>query len=110
MAATKLLFLKRPKLVAISDSYVRRRLGIGGPPGPDRAMALAGRIRTIGLSNLPALQNLQRCSATMRDPAGELVQLSKARILDILLWIGEVLPAGRHRFWSGRYPVAEQSA
>ncbi|MBE9567004.1 MAG: hypothetical protein IMF16_09665 [Proteobacteria bacterium] len=107
MAATKLFFLKRPKLVAISDDYVRRRLGISGSAGADRAIAVAEAIRELGSRNRRALQDLHECSAAMRDPDGECVVLSKARILDILLWIEEALPAGRHKFWSGRYPVAE---
>jgi len=107
MGATKVFFLKRPKLVAISDEYVRRRLGISGPAEPDRGIAVAKAIRELGYRNRDALQYLHECSTAMRDPDGECVVLSKARILDILLWIEEALPAGRHKFWSGRYRVAQ---
>jgi len=106
MAATKMLFLKRPKLVAISDDYVRRRLAVDMAPGPDRAIEVEWRVRAIGLANLPALKSLQAHAQMLRDSTGEPVVLSKARILDILLWVEEALLPGRHRFWSGRYALA----
>jgi hypothetical protein len=106
MAATKLLFLKRPRLVAISDSYVRNRLGVSAAPGARRAVTVARRVREVGLSNLGALEELSAYVSRLRDPAEEPVTLSKARILDILIWVEEALPPGRHRFWSGRYAPA----
>ncbi|MFB3880988.1 MAG: DUF6308 family protein [Armatimonadota bacterium] len=106
MAATKLFFLKRPRLVAISDSYVRSRLRVNAVPGPKRAIAVAKRVREVGLGNLAALGDLSAYASTMRDPAGEAVTLSKARILDILIWVEEAVQPGRNQFWGARYPVA----
>jgi hypothetical protein len=87
-AATKLLYLKRPALVAISDTYVRSRLGIDASPGPNRAIAVARAIRTVGLANAPALTALKSYSDETTKLIIDAVPLSKARLLDILIQLG----------------------
>lgn len=84
-AATKLLYLKRPALVAISDTSVRSRLRIDFPPGPDRAIAVARAIRTVGLANTVGLAALKSYSDNTTKLIADAVPLSKARILDILI-------------------------
>ena len=84
-AATKLLYLKRPALVAISDTSVRSRLRIDAPPGPDRAIAVARAIRTVGLANTVGLAALKSYSDNTTKLIADAVPLSKARILDILI-------------------------
>lgn len=101
MGATKILYLKRPKLVAISDSYIRQRLDVRLSPGPERAIAVARAVRSVGLRNAGALMQLKAVSDSITDPA---VPLSKARIVDILIWVEEARAQG-HTFWSQRYPV-----
>jgi len=103
-AATKLLYLKRPALVAISDTYVRSRLGIDSPPGPDRAIAVARAIRTVGLANSAPLAALKSyCDGTTKLII-DAVPLSKARILDILIWVEHARASG-HPFWSRAHPL-----
>jgi hypothetical protein len=86
-AATKLLYLKRPSLVAISDAATHSRLGIDSPPGPDRAIAVARAIRAAGLANAPALAALKSyCNETTKLII-DAVPLSKARILHILIQV-----------------------
>lgn len=101
MGATKMLYLKRPKLVAISDSYIRQRLDVKLSPGPERAIAVARAVREVGMANAEPLAQLKRISDGVTDPA---VPLSKARIVDILIWVEEAIAQG-HQFWSKRYPV-----
>jgi hypothetical protein len=103
-AATKLLYLKRPALVAISDTSVRSRLAIEAPPGPDRAVAVARAIRTVGLANSPALDALRSyCNDTTKLIINA-VPLSRARILDILIWVEQARASG-HPFWSRAHPL-----
>lgn len=105
MAASKVLYLMRPRLVAISDGYVRRCLGIPDTiiEGPQKGV-LAGRrlrevheaMRVVGLLNHQALVALQAqllAELPVTRPAvgpfaGQSIPviLSKVRILDILLW------------------------
>ncbi len=103
MGATKILYLKRPKLVAISDSYIRQRLEVRLTPGPERAIAVARAVREVGIRNARALMELKRISDGITDPA---VPLSKARIVDILVWVEEARAQG-HKFWNKRYPMQQ---
>ena len=104
MAATKVLHLKRPRLVAISDSYVRTQLGVEEkqPPGL-RAVSVAKAVRKLAQQNAEALAELKRFANGLCDPQGDPVALSKIRILDILLWV-EQARHSNHCFWSTRYP------
>jgi len=113
MAATKMLYLLRPRLVAISDSYVRSALGVyeGTPPaaGPSRAAFVRQRfsevmqaVRALGQANDATLRHLQAfvwglgsvtVSSDCQDSAWRwrgvrlaTTELSPLRILDILLW------------------------
>lgn len=103
-AATKLLYLKRPNLVAISDSYVRDPLGVHAQPGADRAIAVARAIRAVGLHNSSALTALKTYSDSTTKLIQDSVSLSKARILDILIWVEQARASG-HTFWSRKYPL-----
>jgi hypothetical protein len=112
MAATKMLYLLRPRFVAISDSYVRTCLGMpetNAPgPGPWRASFVQGRVmdvmrgmRALAQANDEALRQLEAFAAglspvriaddtqltTKRYRGREIpVVVSPVRILDILLW------------------------
>lgn len=107
MAASKMLYLKRPKLVAISDSYVRQALEVEDPhPGPSygrgdlyaaRGLAVADAVRGAGRANLESLQASQ--SALRRLP--EQFEMSLARILDVLIWVEMAILAG-HSWWGAR--------
>lgn len=100
MAASKMLYLKRPMLTAISDSYVREALGIPEPDAKEypwksqycaeRALRVSDAVRAVGLSNLPLLERLQIEMAP--------VVISKVRVLDILIWVDKAICAG-HKMW-----------
>ncbi len=104
MAASKALFLLRPRFVAISDSYVRGCLGIadGAEPTPSkrgrhyaaRMIAVQRGIQALGRRNSPALDALHQWANSLPPTVPQTGQwaggripvvLSKARILDILL-------------------------
>jgi hypothetical protein len=109
MAASKICYLKRPSLIAISDSYVRKVL-LGpdqsivpqdparGSKYADRGVAVLDAIRRLGQLNAEPLQQL---SAYVHNLIvdGQPVSLSKARILDILIWVEMAIKAG-HPYWS----------
>jgi len=103
-AATKLLYLKRPGLVAISDTYVRTRLAVEASPGADRAIAAARAVRAVGLANSPALAALKSYADETTKLILDPVPLSKARILDIIIWVEQARASG-HRFWSRKHPL-----
>jgi hypothetical protein len=99
VATTKMLYLKRPRLVAISDSYIRDVLNIRKKPYPSMAswrevyveqgLAVADAIRKLGGGNTQALSELQQYLSSQSSP----IRLSKARILDILLWVDMAIPS-----------------
>lgn len=109
MAASKVLHLKRPKLVAISDRYVRKLLQIAEPSKSDypsrsvyaaRGLAVADAVRALGGENKDSLLFFQE--SLPKD-----LKLTKARILDILLWVDMAIPenqmwgnAAKERGWS----------
>ena len=123
MAPTKALYLLRPRFVAISDGYVRKLLGIGERQFPDtpkghakRAVAVQCAIRVMGQENKDALTKLRAYAneyAKQQAPGllGEEVapskcpvQLSKARVLDILIWAeGAVHGPTPNRDWRRWY-------
>jgi hypothetical protein len=117
MAATKMLHLKRPRLVAISDSYVREALevprpDVSLPPGKvpyhtARALLVSDAVRAVGLRNAGLLEQLQSAMSDTVQRIGTRCQtpmsLSKARIIDILVWVDAAIAAG-HQTWK---PVAD---
>lgn len=101
MAASKMLYLKRPTLSAISDSYVRTMLHISDPDTREhpyrspfysnRALTVCDEIRKIGQENILVLKELQaRISPTI---------ISKVRMIDIMIWV-EMAIAQNHQMWS----------
>jgi hypothetical protein len=108
MASSKVCHLKRPKLIAISDSYVRAIL-LGPdtrilPNDPTRGSTLANRglsvmdaVRSVGRLNAEALQRLFDYTLTVELPDGA-ARLSKARVLDIVLWTE--VAAQKHPIWT----------
>ena len=105
MAASKVLFLKRPRFVGVSDSYVRECLGIDErrlgerPETPAfysaRMIAVQRGLRELGKRNQAVLTELKAyvdgvvsVVPTVGRFKGQQipVHLSKVRILDILLW------------------------
>jgi hypothetical protein len=123
MAASKVLFLKRPRFVGISDSYVRACLRIDdrslGQPSETpafyaaRMLAVQRRLRELGQHNQDVLAELKAYADAIGTvvPAGGrfkgqriAVRVSKVRILDILLWtetaINGAIP---HQYWSHWY-------
>ncbi len=118
VSVSKVLHLLRPRFVAISDSYVRRCLGIdetGTGSTTDRVdtlMAVQRGIRLLAKSNEEALNKLTAYAgslANLRPKAGKFsgqdipVRLSKARILDIILWTDVAIHDENHQLWSGWY-------
>lgn len=104
MAASKLLYLKRPNLVAISDSYIRRALGVADPkPGEymggahyaARGVAVADAVRDAGRANRELLDELQTALA------GQGFEMSLARIMDVLIWVDMAI-AANHPWWGSR--------
>ncbi|HXN91778.1 MAG TPA: DUF6308 family protein [Candidatus Sulfotelmatobacter sp.] len=79
--ATKVLHIKRPRLIPVCDSYVLRLMGIPDV-GADSGVALVEQIRAIRNDLLPTLLDFQErlkergCDRTL------------VRILDSLLWSG----------------------
>ncbi len=109
MAASKICYLKRPSLIAISDSYVRRLLlGPDQPIDPqdaargakyaDRGIAVMDAIRHLGHLNADPLRQLWTYVHNLKVD-GQPVSLSKARILDILIWVEMAIKEG-HFYWS----------
>jgi ssDNA-binding Zn-finger/Zn-ribbon topoisomerase 1 len=109
MAASKVCYLKRPSLIAISDSYVRRLLlGPGACINPrdpargakyaNRGVAVMDAIRRLGHLNADPLRQLSAYIHSLKID-GRPVSLSKARILDILLWVEVAIEEG-HPYWS----------
>jgi hypothetical protein len=100
MAASKMLYLKRPRLAAISDSYVREALCIHEPDTTtfpwrsaycaERALRVSNTVRAIGISNMELLNRLQR----------EMLPtfISKARLVDILVW-ADMAKRADHSTW-----------
>ena len=99
MAASKMLYLKRPQLVAISDSYVREALAIRKPDTrlnrasyfAEQALTVSDSVRDLGKANLETLSYLQEELLPQR--------VSKARIIDILIWVDMAVGRG-HPGWS----------
>lgn len=126
MAASKVLYLLRPRFIAISDSYVREELGISDRPfaaqlgsadAATKAVGCAARmravqeaVRTLGSDNEEALNELHAYANSIGAVTPVVgayrgkaipVRLSKARILDILLWADVAIHGPTpHQFWS----------
>jgi hypothetical protein len=109
MAASKICFLKRPRLIPISDTYVRKfLLGPDGPIMPadpsrgekyaDRGLKVMDAIRSIGHLNSETLQTLHDYACAL-DVFGERAWFSKARIVDIVLWT-EMAVENKHGLWT----------
>ena len=84
---TKVLGLKRPRLVPLCDSYVLELLGVAVPTErerrprrPERLIAAIQLLRAQGQANLETLQAIQRRLACAD------YERTLARILDALLW------------------------
>lgn len=109
MGSSKVCYLKRPRLIAISDSYVRSVV-VGpdialsksdpkrGEKFADRGIRVLDTIRRIGVQNQEPLQNLQPYVNNL-SVAGRPVRLSMGRIIDILLWV-EVAIQKRNSLWT----------
>lgn len=115
MSASKMLFLKRPAFVVISDSYVRNALG-NCEPGPEdrsklpehdsrpearyysaRALKIADQMRQLGReeTNRRTLSSIQDRLQNGSTP----YSVSKVRILDIMLWTREAWKNGHKKTW-----------
>ena len=127
VSVSKVLHLIRPRFVAISDSYVRRCLGIdesGTASTTDRVdtlMAVQRGIRGLAKSNKAAIDELVLYADSLppvHPKTGKFagqdipVRLSKARILDIILWSDVAIHDEHHQGWSRWYEeeVANRSA
>lgn len=123
MAVSKVLYLLRPRFVAISDSYVRTCLGLPPVeiwPGPHkgdecatRMLAVENAMRKLGHHNRDSLQELYEFTNSLppvipskgafRGKSVPVV-LSKLRVLDILLWMDVAIHGHTpHPFWSKKY-------
>ena len=118
VSVSKVLHLLRPRFVAISDSYVRRCLGIdesGTGSTTDRVdtlMAVQRGIRGVAKMNKEALDELAEYAGSLppvRPTTGKFVgqnipvKLSKIRILDIILWSDVAIHDEHHQGWSRWY-------
>ena len=107
-----------PRFVAISDSYVRRCLGIDesgtGSTGDrlDTLMAVQRGIRGLAKANQEALDELAAYAGSLPPVrpkgggfAGQEVPiiLTKIRILDIILWSDVAIHDEYHQGWSRWY-------
>ena len=89
---TKALHLLRPRFIAISDSLVRSSLDISDPRSnlannvwyAERAASVQCAVRSLGRKNERELADLQEYANNLRAVTTE---LSKARILDIVVWL-----------------------
>jgi Family of unknown function (DUF6308) len=118
VAVSKVLHLLRPRFVGISDSYVRRCLGIdesGSGSTSDRLdtlMAVQRGIRGLAKNNNDALVQLTAYAKSLppiRPSSGRFVgqaipvTLSKIRILDIVLWTDVAIHDENHQLWTRWY-------
>jgi hypothetical protein len=78
---TKLLHLKRPKLIPICDSYVCSMLGKRAGNAVDTTKLIVA-VREVGRSNLDALMEISRRLASIG------FDRTLVRILDSILWSG----------------------
>jgi hypothetical protein len=118
VSVSKVLYLLRPRFVAISDAYVRRCVGVdegGSGSTSDRVdtfMAVQRGIRGLCKSNREALTELSAFAASigtvhaLRGPyAGQEIPvvLSKTRILDIVIWSDVAIHDENHTLWRPLY-------
>jgi hypothetical protein len=84
--ASKVLYLKRPKLIALCDSKVKDVLKVRQTADKiDDVMELTKQVRAVGRQNARVIEEVSRClSGIILE--GAPIELSKARILDIILW------------------------
>jgi hypothetical protein len=78
--STKMLHLKRPRLVPVLDSLVVEQLGASMPTTPARGVALIDHVRQVSKQNREALDQI----ADYLGARG--VDRSAVRILDALVW------------------------
>lgn len=78
--STKVLHLKRPRLVPVLDSLVVEQLGAAMPTTPARGVALIGHVRDV------AKQNRETLDRIIDYLAAQGVDRSVVRVLDALLW------------------------
>ena len=87
-AATKILYLHRPRLIAITDAEVAEFFECQTLPPVDRAMAVAEHVREMArfAGNDSALTAIQQYLSS-RTVGGRPIAVSKVRILDALIWM-----------------------
>jgi hypothetical protein len=78
--STKMLHLKRPKLVPVLDRLVVEQLGSASPTTPAKAVALIDHLRQVAQQNSEALQRIVKHLGVQG------IDRSRVRILDVLLW------------------------
>lgn len=78
--STKMLHLKRPRLVPVLDSLVVEQLGAAMPSTPARAVALIGHVREV------AQQNRETLDRIIDYLGAQGMDRSAVRVLDALLW------------------------
>lgn len=95
---TKLLHLKRPKLIPICDSYVCAMVGKRAGSAADTAKLIM-KVRDIGQANLAALMEISKRLTSIG------IDRTLVRILDSLLWSGfqERGPDAEFGRWLVRY-------
>lgn len=87
-AATKILYLHRPRLVAITDAEVAEFFGCEKLPPVERSLAVAEGIReTARFESNPAVLRDTQQYLSSRTVRGKPIAVSKARILDALVWM-----------------------
>lgn len=95
MATSKVLYLLRPNFVAIADEYLRSFLRIWRGEPSDTFIRVQRAIRELGADNRESLSELHSFANSIAPVVGRLkpvvgdtvpIRLSKARILDILIW------------------------
>jgi len=116
MAVSKVMYLKRPGLIAISDSYSRKVLGVPESVSDDaaRGLAVIHEARNVALRNAETLRRLRAWSrenlkysgrpdhfGNIRAddiPVGTPVEMTEIRVLDVFVW-SELAIRGGHEKW-----------
>jgi len=84
--ATKLLWIKRPRLIPICDSFVLQRLEIGTGGELDRGMDCIDLIRAIGTAHLDVLESARDHATARLNEGNPYRYLPEVRILDAVIW------------------------
>ena len=84
--ATKVLHLKRPRLVPILDSLVAQMLGVNPPDGLPPQQRLAGGRRLVAAVRQQGRRNLDVLRDIQAELARDHIERSLVRVFDAIIW------------------------